>query len=67
LNPKVDERVDAVGDLQVDAAAITAVTAIRASAGNKLLSPETQAAIAAAAGFDPHIDLIDELHRGNLA
>ena len=66
LDTEVRERVDALGRAQPDAAAETAVTAVRAAERHELLAPETQAAAAAVTGLHAHLGFIDEFHGGAL-
>jgi hypothetical protein len=62
---KVYERVDAFARDQVDAATVTAVTAVWTAARNELLAPKTNAAVAAAAGFDTNVRFVDKFHSAN--
>ena len=41
---------------------VAAVAAIRSAKGNVFFTPETDAAVAAVAGFNPDNDFINKLH-----
>jgi hypothetical protein len=58
----VDQRVEAVDGLDHDVAAFAAVTAVRAAELDELLAPERHAAVAARAGLDIDLGLVEELH-----
>jgi hypothetical protein len=45
---------------EVHGAAASAVPAAGSAAGNELLTPEGEAAVAATAGCDPNLDFVDE-------
>lgn len=62
LVTEIDQRVEILVGQQPDAAAITAVAAIRPAERDELLATESHAAIAAIAGGDGDFDFIDELH-----
>src|SRR5690606_18705238 len=62
LDAKVRERVQAFLRDEIDAAARTAVTAVGAALRDELLAAKADRAVAAAAGFDANIGLVDELH-----
>jgi hypothetical protein len=57
---KVKQRIYPVGTLQDNVAALAAISSARSSSRNKLLSPESEAAIPSAAGTDPDPGLIDK-------
>src|SRR6185369_2162847 len=60
MEPEIDQRVlGGCGD-DVDRTTRAAVAAVRAAARHKLLATETQAAIAAVAGADVDVHLVDE-------
>ena len=60
---KLDQRIEvAVGD-DIDAAAATAVAAVRSALGLVLLAPERNDAVAAVAGSYVNFGFIDEFHR----
>src|SRR5688572_14907965 len=60
---EVDERVLCGDGGDIDRATTAAVAAIRSAAGNVLLSPETEAAVAARTGGHVDVDFVDE-HKG---
>ena len=60
----VHQRVDVAVGHRPDAAAATAVAAVRAAPRNELLAPERRRAVAAVAGSDLDARFVDELHRG---
>ena len=62
IEAEVDERVVALAGFHDDVAALAAVAAGRAAAGDELLAAEGQAAVAAVAGFDSDCGFVDE-HR----
>ena len=65
LVAKVEQRGQAAVDDQHDAAAVAAVAARGAALGDELLAPERDRALAAVAGADADVSLIDELHGPN--
>ncbi len=62
LVAEVEEGGEPVGGCEHDIAAVSAVSSVRAAAGNEHFPAETAAAVAAATGFDGNSDFIDE-HR----
>ena len=58
----VDQRVEAVDRLDDHVAAAPAVAAVRAAELDELLAPERHAAVAAVAGADIDLGLVEELH-----
>ncbi len=62
LVAEIDQRVDALVGDQPDAAAGTAVTAVRSAERDELLAPEADAAVAAVAGMDFDGGFVDEFH-----
>ena len=54
------EAIDAFLGHENDAAAVAAVAAVGTAAGNVLLPPEAQAAVAAAAGLHGDFDFVNE-------
>ena len=58
----VDERVQPVDALDPDVAATPAVAAIRPAELDELLAPERHAAIAAVAGANIDLGLVEEFH-----
>ncbi len=62
LHAKVGQRVDAFARDEIDAAAVTAVAAVRAAARDELLATKADAAAPARAGFDTDIRFVNEFH-----
>ena len=62
LETEVDEGVQACIRAQENAAAIAAVAAVRPAELDELLAPETQAAVAALAGGNVNLGVVDEFH-----
>src|SRR5262249_52199933 len=58
----IDQRVEAVGGLDPDVAATSAVAAVRTAILNEFLAPERDAAGAAVAGAHVDFRLVQELH-----
>ncbi len=65
LIAEVDQRVEIVHTLRPDVAALAAVTAVGAAVFDELFTPERDAAIAAVAGEDVDLGLIEEFHGSN--
>ena len=66
LNSKVGQRVDALGGAQQDAAAMTAITAVRAAKGHGFLAAKTGRSTPAIARLHPQICFINEFHPASL-
>ena len=58
----VDQRVEAVHRLDHDVAAAAAIAAARAPELDELLAPERDAAVAAVAGANVDLGLVEEFH-----
>ena len=58
----VDQRVEAVDRLDNDVAALAAVAAVGPAELDELLAPERDAAVAARAGRDVDLGLVEEFH-----
>jgi hypothetical protein len=63
---KMQERVDTIGTLDINAAAVAAVAAARTASGDKLLPPERHAAIPSVPGNHMDLRTIDK-HVGGTA
>ena len=63
LMPEIDQRVQAAVGYKEDMAAITAITAVRTTLRDELLTAKTYTAVPAVAGLDLDNCLIDKLHR----
>ncbi len=59
---KIHQGIQTFVHHQVDTAAVTAVTAVRAAAGDIFLPPETEAAVPSFAGLDPDDCFVYEFH-----
>ena len=64
LEAKIDKGIKSCVSQQEDTATLAAITAIGTAAGHKLFASETQAAVAAFAGFDADGGFINKLHGG---
>jgi hypothetical protein len=58
----VDQRIEAVDRDRDDVATLAAVAAVRAAELDELFAPERYAAVAAVAGTDLDLGLVQELH-----
>jgi hypothetical protein len=58
----IDERVEAVDRLRDHVAALSAIAAVRPAEFNELLSPKRDAAIAAVAGANVNLGLVEKFH-----
>ena len=61
----IDQRVEAIDRFGDDIAALATVAAIGAAKLDELLAPERDAAIAAVAGANVDLGLVEKLHRLN--
>ena len=59
----VDQCVEAVDAFGIDVAAAPAVAAVRPAELDELLAPERDGAVAAVAGADKDLGLVEEFHR----
>src|SRR5262249_24975976 len=59
----IDQRVEAINRFDDHVAAAPAIAAIRSAERNELLAPERDAAIAARAGSNEDLALVEKLHR----